>query len=224
MQVDIQAASAALQKHHGKVAPAARELQCSRAHLHSLIRESKDLQRLVKQERKPRWAELPAKLDSLVLAQEEIIVRQMAGTETRRAAALALLVEKLSDDLRVSKRDLAKELALKKYRKLLAKHLPPVQEQGPKRSLQVTISHTHREWLSRKPKGTVPQLLADAVGDWPNASTAEGCPYGTSYLLSEDVHTAIHEEASRQDTSASALVRAVLDRAMASSPDLADAA
>jgi hypothetical protein len=215
MQVSDTAAVAVLKKHHGKVAPAARDLGCSRAHLHALINGSKDLKRVVKAERRPRWADLKQKLEDFKLSDEEVIIRQMNAEETKRAAALAVVVEKLAEDLRVSKRDLAKELARPKYAKLLAGHLPPVQDQGPKRSLQVTIFHTHREWLARKPKGTVPSLLVAAKGNWPAPSSAEGRPYGTSYLLAEDVHAALHDEAGRQDTSVSALVRAVLDRAMA---------
>jgi AraC-like DNA-binding protein len=215
MQIEVSAALTALKDHHGRIAAAARALGCSRAHLHTLINSSEQLAAALERERAPRWAQLKAKLAKVTITPEEVIIQQLQKSETPRAAALDLIVEKLVAELRVSKRDLAKELASGKYENELAKHLPPVQDPGPKRPLQVTISHGHRDWLSEKPKGTVPNLLAAAVGDWPEGSEAVGRPYGTSYLLPEDVHDAIHEEAARQGASVSAVVRAVIDRAMA---------
>jgi hypothetical protein len=88
----------------------------------------------------------------------------------------------------------------------------------------VAITHAHRVWLKGRRRGTVAQLIAAAAGNWPTAgTTTPHTLYGTSYLLGEELVAALEREAERQGTSAGAVVRAILDRAVAAHP-LHDAA
>lgn len=222
--MDNAAIETALVKHKGKIAPAARELGCSRAHLHEQVKTGALAARL-KQIRTVGKDAVKNALDSLKVDPDEVALRAMTHEEGPHAATLAVIVEKLAEQTGLAKRELAKEIGRRKYTHRMAELLPAAPaDHGSKKVVPVAISHVHRAWLAPQARGTVPALLG-SMKEWPKVDKAAPLPalFHTSFLLPKALHRTLHRVADDQGASVSALVRAVLDKAMADAAALAPA-
>lgn len=214
--MDTSTVAAALTKHKGKIAPAARELGCSRAWLHEQVNASAELTSQLADARNPGKDAVKKALDEVVIDPDEVGVRALEHDEGPHAATLAVIVEHVAAATGIAKRDVAKELGKPRYQKRLTALLPQAPDTGPKKVAPVAISLSQQAWLRGKAKGTVPSLLA-SVTAWPKVDKEAATPVlvHTSFLLPKSVHRALKNEAADQGASVSALVRAVLDHEMA---------
>ena len=220
--MDSTAIETALRKFKGKIAPAARELGCSRAHLHEQVKEGTPLHARLLEIRTVGKDAVKNALAALVIDPDDVALRAMTHSEGPHAATHAVIVEKVAEATGLAKRELAKELGRRKYARRMAELLPaPPADHGAKKVVPIAISHTHRAWLAPKAKGTVPALLA-GVTEWPRVEKGAPLPalFHTSFLLPKALHRTLHRVAGEQGASVSALVRVVLDKAMAAEKSL----
>lgn len=206
---------AALRKHRGKIAPAARELSCSRAYIHEQIADL-GMAEEVRQMRTIQPKDMLAALAAVQVDQDEVALRVMEG-KSPRAATLTVLVETIAKLTRYPKREVAAELSKPRYSEKLGALLPAPEsgDDVPKKAMQVSIRHDQRAWLGTKPRGTAPVLLS-SVEDWPEVEAQTPANlYHTSFYIPVAVADSIAARAEEVGCSISAVVRAVLDRAIA---------